>query len=72
MNLKCAALMVVFLLATECMFRYFYKLTTLLGLLLTKKGRARAKQYLSRKVDSCKRLKEQHRANGGSWKDFFK
>jgi cation-transporting ATPase E len=72
MNLKCAALMIVFLLATECMFRYFYKLTTLLGLLLTKEGRARAKRGMSRKIENYNRLKEQHRANGGSWKDFFK
>ncbi len=68
-NLKCAALMIVFLLATECMFRYFYKLTSLLGLLLTKDGRARARRILDEKSQAYKQMRAE---NKGGWKEFFK
>ena len=72
MNLKCAALMIVFLLATECMFRYFYKLTTLLGLLLTKSGRTRAKAAFNRKMEAYRRVKASRQNGNGFWKDFLK
>ena len=72
MNLKCAALMIVFLLATECMFRYFYKLTTLLGLLLTKSGRARAKAAFNQKMEAYRRVKASRQNGNGFWKDFLK
>ena len=40
MNGQCVLLLIVFLIATEALFRYFYKFTSFLGMVLTKAGRA--------------------------------
>lgn len=53
MNATCWLLLAVFLLATEALFRYFYMLTALLGLLLTKDGRVRFREILRKRKEEA-------------------
>ena len=61
MNRKCVLLLLVFLLATEALFRYFYIFTNILGLFMTKEGRAKLKALYERQR---KKQKDALKADG--------
>lgn len=71
MNGKCALLLIVFLIATEALFRAFYKVAAFLGLFLTKDGREqraakrRAAEEAARKEREAKRAQEAEDAAPG-------
>lgn len=52
-NGKCVLLLILFLIATEAVFRYFYKFTSLLSLILTKDGRDKWIHSAKKRVDQA-------------------
>ena len=50
MNWQCALLLIVFLIATEALFRYFYKFTTFIGENLNREALGRRREDLTNKI----------------------
>jgi cation-transporting ATPase E len=67
MNWQCVLLLVVFMIATEALFRYFYKFTTFVGEKIgreAREARKRTKQKAKEKVKAQSRSKKREGASG--------